>query len=121
MILAACWGEVIAADETPAAFSEQFPLRAALGAMGRGDVGDAHHILRQMARRGSAKTLAELQASAGYGRVLLPLFDALGAALTAEPTEHRVSACPVCVCAGWAFALLLPVAAICAAKLGSEG
>lgn len=74
-------------DETA---SEPFPLRAALGAMGRGDIGDAHYILGQMARQGSAKTLAELQSSAGYGRALLPLFDALGAALTVAPTEHRV-------------------------------
>lgn len=74
-------------DETA---SELFPLRAALGAMGRGDIGDAHHILGQMARQGSARTLAELQSGAGYGRALLPLFDALGAALTVAPTEHRV-------------------------------
>ena len=66
------------------------PLAISLRALGRGDIATAHKVLGRLTREGGATSLTEMLPEGGHGRALRDLFDALGAALAADPTERQV-------------------------------
>ena len=76
-----------ASDDSSPLEAVELPLRTAAGALRCGAIGQAHRVLQDMAHRGGAASLVELQPAGGRGRVLRDLFDELGAALGRNPGE----------------------------------
>ena len=79
-----------ASDDSSPPEAGWLPLRTAARALRCGAIGQAHRVLQDMARRGGAASLVELQPAGGRGRALRDLFDQLGAALGRKPGEPRL-------------------------------
>lgn len=76
-----------ASDDSSPPEAGWLPMRTAARALRCGAIGQAHRVLQDMARRGGAASLVELQPAGGRGRALRDLFDELGAALGRNPGE----------------------------------